>query len=361
MFKLNTYTLFTFVYSIIFSQNADAGGRIKVNTTMTDTESRNLFSVQPSAELAFASDHKSPWTASVQFRLTPAQANELNPNFNVTIKESNLTRKQNHGRISLGRILVRPASSSMNEPAKSFLRSEPAADGLRYAFEQDDDTWSIFVGGPQVLGGSYLGEAGKTKFIFTYRGERNKIAFFPVISLDSIIKDAPHASHTNETELLIKNSNDLFRAEGVIQMMIQGAQRIATLRERSTHEYFIGEINPALPRTIHEYRAAAQVSFPIDRSEESETNFMLSIASRTAPRHHTGSEDQKFFRQGSGGETQLVVASEFEKIPFYMQTGLTAEYSASPKYSFASQKNSTGLENLYKLKSQIWTSIRLNF
>ena len=346
---------------LLIPQNAVALGRFKINSTMADSENVNGLTFTPSAEAGIATESHNQWSAAAQFRLMAAQSGEQAARFNVTLKESNLSYKTDSTLISLGRILLRAESTSMNEAVRSFLRSEPSADGIRFARNSVETGWSIFAGGPQVAGGVYSREVGKTRFAFTYRGERNKISYFPEVASNGVIIEVPHASHTHETELLMKNNNGRFQSEGLIQILVMGPQRTATLKDKSTQEFYVGGVNTNLPKSSHEYRAAAQVKLPLAENQEQMTSLIFSGASRTAPRSHDGTEDEKMFRQGSGGESQLVVSLEHDQRQFSTQSGLTIEYSSTPKYALAARKNSNGAEELYKLKSQFWTSVRFHF
>lgn len=343
------------------SGEAWAQGSLKINSTLLDTESANAWAFSPSAEFAFSTPVKAAWAASTQLRLPAIQLNETQASLALRVKEALVSLELVEGTVSAGRILVRPESTSLNEIAKGFMRSEPVVDGFRLSSLKGNTSWSIFAGGPWVLGFSLGKSIEKTKFSLLYRGERDKISMYPVLSSDGLIVNSPRAAHTQEAELSVKVSGEKFNIEGLFQLMNQGLQRKITKVDEVWGEQTVGSVDSVLPRSYNEYRVGAQGKMILDESAEGQDWLVLSWASRTAPRFHDGTEEQKFFRQGGGNDSQFAAAIESSNPIFSAQVGTSLEYSPSPKYLYFAKRSDSGDRELIKAKANLWMSTRIKF
>lgn len=342
-------------------QRAFAQGSLKVNSVLLDSEASKGWTFSPSAEVAVATPVRAGWSAHTQLRLPALKPNDSQAQLSVRVKEAALSMEWEEGTFSAGRLLLRPESTSMNEIVKTFLRSEPSADGMRWAFERDNLRYSLFAGGPWVLGGTLGVTLDKTKFTILYRGERDKMSYFPVVTADGMLTNSPRAAHTQEAELSLKVASKEFDVEGLFQLMDQGLLRRVTQTDAQWGDQVIGSVDTDLPRSVNEYRVAVQGKFRLDQQGENIDSLLLSWASRTAPRLHDGSEEDKFFRQGGGNDSQWNIAVEGANPAFNVQLGTSVEFSSTPKYLYFAKRDDSGGRKFVKSKLQIWTSTRIKF
>jgi hypothetical protein len=340
---------------------ASALGSFKINSSLIDTEASRAWNFSPSAELAFAAPVKSGWSASSQLRLTPARTNDPQSQLNLRVKEATLTLEWEEGTLSAGRILLRPESTALNEANRIFLRSEPSTDGVRWSFERDSLRYHFFAGGPWVVGAAAGFEWDKAKFSLLYRGERDKITPFSAINPEGDIVQTPRSAHTQEAELSIKVISHAFVVESLFQLMSQGVQRRVTLLDTTWGDSVLGSVDSDLPRSYNEYRVAVQGKLPLDRALDAEDFLVMSWAARTAPRLHSGTEDERFFRQGGGNDSLFSFAVESSNPIFSTQLGSGLEYSANPKYLFFAQRSDAGERRFVKAKAHVWLSTRIKF
>jgi hypothetical protein len=360
VFRIFGPTLF-FSLFFLLSNKGEAQSSIKVTSGLLETEAAKGWSLSPSAEFAFSTPTKSGWSAGSQLRLVPLKANDPQSQLNLRVKEAALNLEWVEGTFSAGRLLLRPDSTALNEASKSFLRSEPTADGIRWSFERDGIRAHLFAGGPLVAGAALGFDVQNAKLSFIYRGERNKITLFPMSTSEGDIVPSPRAAHTQEAELSLKVAAREFSVESLLQLMDQGLQRHVTVLDPTWGESSIGGADTVLPRSYSEYRIAVQGKWTIDRSADSQDFLLVSFASRTAPRFHAGTEEERFFRQGGGNETQIAFAVESSNPLFSSQLGTSLEYSPTRKYLYFAKRNELGERTCVKGKAQFWFSTRIKF
>jgi hypothetical protein len=152
-----------------------------------------------------------------------------------------------------------------------------------------------------------------------------------------------------------------FEVEGMLQTMSQGEQRVVSIQDSRWGKYSQGSTDRALPKSTNEYRAAAQGKFLLDETSDGKDWLIVSWLSRTAPRLHDGTEDERFFRQGGGNETQFTIAAETTNPLFSAQLGLSSEYSPKAKYLYFAERAEDGSRTLVKAKGQLWLSTKISF
>lgn len=356
------FSLCSFFLFAQWSLEARAQGVLKINGGLLDTEAARAWSVTPSAEFSFITAPKSAWGALSQLRLPLNRSNsEPTAQLNVLVKEASLFYRSKDQLFTLGRILVRPYPTSFNEQLKGFLLSEPSADGVRYSSEDQSVLWSMFAGGPMVLGGAVAYNLANATFSFVYRGERDKLFYFPQISSDGVIAQSPRSSHTHEAEIMVQVKTQKNHVEALLQLMQQGAQRRVMQRDFYWGDLAVGEIDAELPRSNSEYRVAVQSKHLLVEQGQQSEKLVFSWASRTSSRIHDGTENERFFRQGGGNDSQFTLAIESNEPTHSIQLGTSFEYSATPKYLIFSKRNDFGESKLVKGKSQLWMSTRIKF
>lgn len=346
------------VFLLLLPLSAHAQSSLKVVSLLADSEQSKILTFIPAAELSHSTKKESVWSADIQLRYSAMRLGDAQTELALRLKEATIRRKLNDSFISIGRILVRPQSSSLNENTKSFMRSEPVSDGILFSSKDENTSWSIYGGAPQVAGFAVAHDYGTAKIALLYRGERNKVSNFPVLNVNGIIESSPRAANSHEAELTIRTFAQKIQTEALFQLLNQGPQKSTTPIEESLGDFTLGSIDTSLPRSYNEYRIAAQVKFPLSSSTENVENLLISWASRTAPRFHDGTENEKFFRQGGGNDTQISVAVEAPTNQFSLQLGSSIEYSLTPRYSFMAKRLSSGTRELNKAKATLWTSVR---
>jgi hypothetical protein len=351
-----------FLVAVIFvSHEAYAQGALKLYSPILDTEAAKGWSFSPSAELSFATPARSAWSARTQLRMPQQKMSDPQAQLSLRVKEASVSLEFVEGTMTAGRILVRPDSNGLNELSKTFLRGEPVVDGLRFESTFSKTRLSVFAGGPWALGFAVARQFDRTKFSVLYRGERDKISNYLLLSPEGDIVNTPRAAHTQEAELALKTAAETFEVEGLFQLMNQGLQRSVSKIDDTWGEVKIGGVDSTLPRSFNDYRVAAQAKFLLDRDGVNKDWLMISWASRTAPRIHDGTEDERFFRQGSGNDSQLALAVEADNPIFMAQIGTGLEYSATPKYLLLAKRGNDGQRKLVRFKNQIWVSTRIKF
>lgn len=338
--------------------SASAESSLKVSSVLSDSEAAQVMLLNPMSEISLKTPIRSEWRAQTAIKVPLNGSNTQNA---PQLKEATLKLDLNEARIAVGRILVRPQSTSMNESAKGFMRSEPAINGIQVISGDDALLWSVFAGGPKVAGLSAKYKRKSTQFGFVYRGERDQIKNFPVLAPDGLITLSPRASHTHEAEVSLKVSSEKFEVEGLLQTMQQGEQRIVSIQDERWGQFSQGPTDRSLPTSTNEYRAAAQGKFLLGETPDGKDWLMVSWLSRTAPRLHDGSEEEKFFKQGGGNETQFTIAAETTNQIFSAQIGVSSEYSPKAKYLYFAKRGNDGTRTLVKAKGQIWLSTKLSF
>jgi len=357
----NSFKLAFLAAAAFTSTEAFAQGALKIYSPVLDTEASKGWSFSPSAEFSFATPVRSAWSARTQLRLPQLKISDPQAQLSLRVKEASVSLEFEEGTFNAGRVLVRPESSSLNELSKTFLRSEPFVDGLRFESLISETRVSAFAGGPWVLGFALGHSFGRTKFSLLYRGERDKISNYLLVSPEGEIVKGQRAAHTQEAEVALKTGAESFEVEGLFQLMNQGLQRTLTKIDDTWGEVKIGAVDTTLPRSFNDYRVAAQAKFLLDRDGTNKDWLMLSWASRTAPRLHDGTEDERFFRQGGGNDSQFAAAIEAENPLFMTQLGTGLEYSATPKYMLLSKRDDDGKRKLVRVKNQFWISTRIKF
>lgn len=343
---------------VFTASKADAQSTLKASAILGDSESSQLVLTRPVAELGLKPPVRSAWSAQTAIKVPLDADDNVAP---PSLKEARVDLELSHARISVGRLLLRPHSSGINESAKAFLRRELATDGLQSTVTSGNTPWSLFLGGPKVAGFSIAHNADTTRWSFIYRGERDQVHTVPELSPDGLLTLSPRAAHTHEAELSLQVQSEAFQLEGLFQTKSQGEQRILNERNDVWDAYSQGPTDRNLPKSSSEYRAAAQGRFLIDETQQSKDWIVVSWLSRTAPRLHDGTEDQKFFRQGGGNETQLTFALETVNPLFFASLGISSEYSPRAKYRYFSKRNDDGSRTLVKAKGQLWISTKIGF
>jgi uncharacterized protein len=346
------------LFSLFAENSASAESTFKVNSALTDTEAAQIMPTDSTGEIALKTPTRSAWSARTAVKIplnVKTQAGGLQ------IKEATLALELNEARLSLGRVLVRPRPTTMNESAKRFMRSEPTIDGIQVGMGEESAFWSIFAGGPKAAGFSVDYTRNTTRLCFVYRGERDQIKYFATLGPDGIIELSPRAAHTHEAEISLRVNSQRFEVEGTLQTMSQGEQRIVSLQDERWGKYTQGPTDRSLPQSNNEYRVAAQGKFLLDEAPDGKDWFVVSWLSRTAPRLHDGTEDEKFFKQGGGNESQLTVAAETNNSLFSAQVGVSTEYSPRAKYLYFSERGDDGSRKLVKAKGQLWISTKISF
>ncbi|MEN9529197.1 MAG: hypothetical protein RI932_1070 [Pseudomonadota bacterium] len=355
-FKLAFLTAASLICTDAFAQ-----GAVRIFSPVLDTEAAKGWNFSPSAEFSFATPVRSAWSARTQLRMPQQKIGDPQAQLSLRVKEAAASLEFEEGTFTAGRLLVRPESNGINELSKTFLRSEPSVDGMRFETTLSDSRVSAFAGGPWVLGFALAHNFGKTKFSLLYRGERDKISNYLLVSPEGDIVNSPRAAHTQEAEVAVKTAGETFEVEGLFQLMNQGLQRTVTRIDDTWGEVKIGAVDAALPRSFNDYRVAAQAKFLLDSEAANKDWLMLSWASRTAPRLHDGTEDERFFRQGGGNDSQFAAAIEAENPLFTAQLGTGLEYSATPKYLLLSRRGDDGKHKFVRFKNQFWVSTRIKF
>ena len=343
---------------LFFEQPSLAETSLKVSTILSDSEAAQFMPHSASGEFALKTPIRSAWSAQTKLKIP---LNTTLASHQPQLKEAALNLDLSEARVSAGRILTRPQATHLNESAKGFMRSEPIIDGMQIASGNDTVPWSVFAGGPKVAGFS-LGHIRKNMRLgFVYRGERDQIKYFPTLAPDGLISLSPRSAHTHEAEISLSVASEKFEVEGMLQTMSQGEQRVVIIQDEKWGKYSQGPTDRSLPKSTNEYRAAAQGKFLIDNTPESSDWLVVSWLSRTAPRLHDGSEDELFFKQGGGNETQLTFAVETKNSAFSAQIGISSEYSPRAKYRCFSKRGNDGTSTLVKAKGQAWLSTKLSF
>ena len=348
-------------FCALASDAAWAQGAFKLNSTVLDSESARGWLFSPTGEISFSTAVKSGWSAATQLRFAQQKTNDSAARFETRLKEASVTNEFEEGRVSAGRVLARFESSGMNESAKSFLRSELFYDGIRFERTDNNVRWGLFAGGPAVFGFNLANELKGMKLALIYRGERNKIGQFPAVAPDGALLNTLRAAHTHEGEFSFKLFAEELQVESLFQLLSQGAQRGVVTLDEIWGEQKFGAIDTALPSSYNEYRVATQIKYLLITQNDSRDWFIFSTAARTAPRYHEGTEDEKFFRQGAGGDVQFATALESTNDTFSTQAGLAGEYSSSAKYFSLAARNSEGERKTIQTKWTAWVSSRIKF
>lgn len=350
------------VMSVTFvSAKAMAQGTIKLNSTLLDSEAAQGWVLSPAGEFSYATVVKSGWSAATQLRIAPLKANDPAARFDLRLKEAAVTSEFEEGRVSAGRILARLESSGLNESVKAFIRGELSFDGVRFERTENNLQWGVFAGGPQMFGFNLGADFQGTKVALIYRGERHKLGQFLAVGAEGSLSNNLRASHSHEAEFSVKVTGEEFQIESLFQLLSQGSQRKITIVDDTLGEQKIGEIDTTLPNSNNEYRVVTQFKSLFLTQNDSRDWLVFSLGARTATQYHQGSEDEKVFRQGAGGEMQLTTAYESTNDTFTTQAGLSGEYSSTPKYFMFAARNSQGERKQVKSKWTAWISSRIKF
>lgn len=343
----------------VFTKSAaHANSSFKASTTLADSEAGQLMLTKTSAELALSTPVRSAWSArsSVKVPLN-SSSDESTPQ----LKEVKVNLGLSDARVTVGRVLVRPHESHINESGKKFMRSEPAVDGLQVTFSDAAVPWSVFAGGPKVAGFTVRYPTKSGQLGFVYRGERDQIRYYPTLAPDGQLTLSARSAHSHEAEVTLVVSSDKFQVEGMLQTLSQGEQRVVQIQDSRWGAHTQGSTDTNLPKSTNEYRAAAQGKFLLNENSQNKDWIVISWLSRTAPRLHDGTEEEKFFKQGGGNETQLSLAAETSNELFSAQIGVSTEYSPRAKYQYFSKRGSDGSRTLVKAKGQLWMSTKISF